>query len=81
MTIFSVGAKVHFGAKPSAMSTSYAKCWATNVKVQSAELAQANDSGDETFLSNNDIAMLLLDSKEFSVRRKLSGIKGTFFPN
>ncbi|KAH7979694.1 hypothetical protein HPB49_010603 [Dermacentor silvarum] len=55
-----------------------ARCFASTIR---AELAEANDSGDEAFLSDNDIAELLLDPKEFSARRKLSGIKGTFVPN
>lgn len=80
--IFSVGDKVHFDAQPHPKPTSCAKWWATNVKkVQCAELAQANDCGDQTFLSDNDIAELLLDLKGFSARRKLSGIRGGFFPN
>ncbi|KAH7974403.1 hypothetical protein HPB49_015036 [Dermacentor silvarum] len=80
--IFSVGDKVHFDAQPHPKPTSCAKWWATNVKkVQCAELAQANDCGDEALLCDNDIAELLLDLKEFSARRKLSGIRGAFFPN
>ncbi|XP_054924646.1 uncharacterized protein [Dermacentor andersoni] len=80
--LFSVGDNVLFDAQPNPKPTSYAKWWGTNVnKVQSAELSHANDSGDEAFLSDNDIAELLLDQKEFSARRKLSGIQGSFFPN
>ncbi|KAH7974402.1 hypothetical protein HPB49_015035 [Dermacentor silvarum] len=49
--IFSVGDKVHFDAQPHPKPTSCAKWWATNVKkVQCAELAQANDCGDEALL-------------------------------
>ncbi|XP_065280991.1 uncharacterized protein [Dermacentor albipictus] len=80
--LFSVGDNVIFDAQPNPKPTSYAKWWGTNVnKVQSAELSHANDSGDEAFLSDNDIAELLLDETEFSARRKLSGIQGSFFPN
>ncbi|XP_075525431.1 uncharacterized protein LOC142557457 isoform X2 [Dermacentor variabilis] len=80
--LFSVGDNVLFDVQPNPKPTSYAKWWGTNVnKVQSAELSHANDSGDEAFLSDNDIAELLLDQKEFSARRKMSGIQGSFFPN
>ncbi|XP_075545700.1 uncharacterized protein LOC142579416 isoform X2 [Dermacentor variabilis] len=80
--LFSVGDKVHFDAQPNPKPTSYTKWWATNVnKVQCAELVQVSDSRNEAFLSNNDIAELLLDPKEFFARRKLFGIKGAFFPN
>ncbi|XP_054919122.1 uncharacterized protein [Dermacentor andersoni] len=80
--LFSVGDKVHFDAQPNPKPTSYTKWWATDFnKVESAELVQVNGSRKEAFLSDNDIAELLLDPKEFSARRKLSGIKGAFFPN
>ncbi|KAH7974404.1 hypothetical protein HPB49_015037 [Dermacentor silvarum] len=78
--LFNVGDKVNFNAQPSPKPASCARWWATNVrKVQFAELSQANDSEDEAFLSDNDIAELLLDPKAFSARRKLSGIRGAFF--
>ncbi|XP_070390558.1 uncharacterized protein [Dermacentor albipictus] len=71
--LFSVGDKVLFDAQRNPKPTIYAKWWATSVnKAQSAQLSQANDSGDEAFLSDNDIAEHLLDPKEFSARRKQS---------
>lgn len=49
-------------------------------KCRVPNLPRLTTVGDEAFLSDN-ITKLLLDPKEFSVWKKLSGIKGVFFRN
>ncbi|KAL1483421.1 hypothetical protein MTO96_033206 [Rhipicephalus appendiculatus] len=80
--ILKAGSKVQFDAQPNPKPSTFSKWLATNVKkVPCAQSGRASDSGDDAFLSDNEIAELLLETKEFSARRKLSGIRGAFYPN
>ncbi|KAH6921869.1 hypothetical protein HPB50_005600 [Hyalomma asiaticum] len=83
--VFKCGSEVLFDARPRPKPISFSKWLATNVrKVHERECLQSSrrssDSGDEDFLLDHEIAALLIDPREFSTRRKLSSVRGAFYP-
>nr|XP_037273016.1 uncharacterized protein LOC119164919 [Rhipicephalus microplus] len=80
--IFKVGSKVQFDIRSNPKPSTIAKWLATNItKAPCDQSGQASDSGDEAFLSYSEIAERSIKTKEFSARKKLSGIRGAFYPN
>ncbi|KAL1434661.1 hypothetical protein MTO96_011478 [Rhipicephalus appendiculatus] len=62
--VLKAGSKVQFDAQPNPKPSTFFKLLATDVKnVPCAQSGRASDSGDEAFLSDNETAELLIETK------------------